>query len=185
MNNNRQDTSYTPDKWHWAITPEQIEKIKANNRDTINQVYFDNLDKFKRIARKYCFKYRKWWAFGDMLNQIYLDLPSYKYTSAKTFYRSIRKSVYNAVYMNGFATLSLDAMLFDDKTRNLMTMIPAPEYDSDKYTEYEKSAKRVLQGIARQTQLNERGRDILTARALNISCYAGVFRYEYANIFTR
>lgn len=185
MSNKRPDTSDTPGKWHWAITPWQIRFIKQNDRETINQVYFDNLDKFKRIARKYCFKYRKWWAFGDILNQIYLDLPSYKYTSAKTFYGSIRKSVYSAFYMYSVATVSLDEMLFDDKTRTLITTIPAPEYDADKYTEYEKSVKRVLQGIARQTQLNERGRDILTARALNIPFYAGVFKHEYANTFTR
>ncbi len=185
MTNKRLDTSPTPDKWHWAITPRQIGFIKQNDRDIINQVYFDNLDKFKRIARKYCFKYRKWWAFGDMLNQIYIDLPSYKYTTAKTFYRGIKKSIYVAVYMRGIATLSLDAMLFDDSEHSFITTIPVPEYDPDKETEYEKSAKRVLQGISRQTQLNERERDILTACALNIPFYAGVFKHEYANTFTR
>lgn len=185
MSNKRLDTSDTPDKWHWAITPEQIEKIKANDRDTINQVYFDNFDKFKRIARKFCFTCRKWWAFGDIINQIYLDLSCYKYATAKTFYGGIRKSIYNAIYMNGFSTLSLDEMLFNDKTRTFITMIPAPEYDPDKDTEYEKSVKRVLQGIARQTQLKERGRDLLTARALNIPFYAGVFEHEYNIAFTR
>ena len=185
MINKRPDTSPTSEKWHWAITPEQIERIRQRDRDTVNQVYFDNLDKFKRIARKYCFKYRKWWAFGDILNQIYIDLPSYRYATAKTFYRSIKKSVNRAVFMNGFATLSLDAMLSDDIDTSFIAMIPAPAYDPDKETEYEKSAKRVLQGIARQTQLTERGRDILTAQALNIPCYAGVFKHEYENMFTR
>ncbi|MBD5131080.1 MAG: hypothetical protein HDT28_00560 [Clostridiales bacterium] len=184
MSNKRPDNSDTPDKWHWAITPEQIEKIKANDRDTINQVYFDNLDKFKRIARKYCFKYRKWWAFGDMVNQIYLDLPYYKYMTAKTFYRCIRNSIYNAIYINRCAVLSLDKLLSDDSTATLITMIPAPEYDPDKDIEYEKSVKRVLQGIARQ-QISEHWRDRLTATALNIPFYAGVFKYEYELAFAR
>ncbi len=182
---NRPDTSDTPDKWHWAITPWQIRFIKQNDRDTINQVYFDNLDKFKRIARKYCFKYRKWWAFGDILNQIYIDLPRYNYTTAQKLYCGIKRSMYDAVYMNGVVMLSLDKMLFDDTKREIITAIPAPEYDPDKETEYEKSLRRVLQGIARQTQLKERDRDILTARALNIPFYVGVFNYEYTNMFTR
>ena len=93
--------------------------------------------------------------------------------------------MYIAFNMDGFYTLSLDALLFDDSEKSFITMIPGPEYDSDRNMEYEKSAKSVLQGIARQTQLNERERDILTACALNIPFYAGVFKHEYENTFTR
>ena len=46
--------------WHWRITLADIEKIKANDRETVNRVYFDNLEKFRKMALKYCFKCRNY-----------------------------------------------------------------------------------------------------------------------------
>ena len=58
----------TPENWHWKITPEDIEKIKANDRDTINRVYFDNLPKFEKIAKRYIWRLRAINIMVDMSN---------------------------------------------------------------------------------------------------------------------
>lgn len=185
MNNNRPNNSDTPDKWHWAITPEQIVKIKQRDRDTVNQVYFDNLSKFKRIAYRFCRNSKRLSFYRDCVQQIYADMIYYDYTNVRKLYRSLYRSFYRAACFDSSRIVSLDKAMFDDSENSFIATISAPEYDPDKYTEYEKSVKRVLQGIARQTQLNERGRDILTAVALNRLFYEGIFKDEYANAFTR
>lgn len=81
----------TPENWHWKITPEDIEKIKANDRDTINRVYFDNLPKFASVARGYIWRSR---AVGryidlsyvqDIINEIYLRLPLCSFINVQHF----------------------------------------------------------------------------------------------------
>ena len=80
----------TPGKgWHWKITPEQIEKLKAKDIETLNKVYFDNLEKFKRIGKALCFKARDFSYYEDFINQIYIDLPFYNFENLSRFYMSL------------------------------------------------------------------------------------------------
>ena len=78
--------------WHWKITPEQIERLKAKDIVTLNKVYFDNLDKFKRIGLSFCCKSRNYDFYGDFLNQVYVDLPFYHFENLGTLYSSLRRS---------------------------------------------------------------------------------------------
>lgn len=78
--------------WHWKITPEQIERLKAKDIETLNKVYFDNLEKFKRIGLSFCCKSRNYDFYGDFLNQVYVDLPFYRFDNLGTMYSSLRRS---------------------------------------------------------------------------------------------
>ena len=126
----------TPDKWHWAITPQQIDEIKQGNRETINAVYFDNLPKFRKMASNYCWK----WQFNknladDITQQIYIDLPTYDFTNTFTLAKGIKKSMRNAIWCGQeFSPLSIDMKLGagrnrhqDDEGRTLAEILKAPE----------------------------------------------------------
>ena len=79
--------------WHWKITPEQIEKLKAKDIETLNKVYFDNLELFKKVGLKFCYKaHRNYDFYGDFLNQVYVDLPFYNFKNTFSFYFCLRKS---------------------------------------------------------------------------------------------
>lgn len=56
----RTATPDTPECWHWAITLQQIEQIRRDDRKTIDKVYFDNLPKFRRIEIVYVETVTKW-----------------------------------------------------------------------------------------------------------------------------
>ena len=183
MINKRPYTSPTSEKWHWKITPEQIERIRQRDRDTVNQVYFDNLDKFKKMAYKFCNKTKRRDYVQDCLQQIYADMLDYDYSCLRKFYWSIYHSFYCAVGYTRCHTVSLDKPIFDGNDATLADFMPIADTavsDTEK-REYE---RHVLEIIAAQTQLTERSKDFLTAYALDCKPYVGVFAYEYAQAFT-
>ena len=75
-------------KYH--ISKDDAVNIKLNDVQTINKVYYENLRFFRNLARWYVRneQYRektKIVDVEDVLNQIYVDLRYYDYTSEKTF----------------------------------------------------------------------------------------------------
>lgn len=86
----------------WIITAEQIEAIKAHDREAINKFYFDNEKRFSKSAMNYSVEKSfiergAFYDYRDYLQQLYLDLPYLDYSSAKNFRYSIfNKSFYNA-----------------------------------------------------------------------------------------
>lgn len=179
---------YLPTGWHWKITPEQIAKIKANDRATINEVYLSNYAKFIRIAKNYCRRVKRSQFWIDCVNQIYVDLPLYNYSDTNSLYLSMKRSFR---YACGFpkncynvCVLSLDLPVYgddgDDDLKTLGELIGVTDTtDEERHAE----DKHVLQMIAAQTQLSENERDCLTAFAFNCRVYAGLFRYEYEQVF--
>ncbi len=177
MYKKRNDEKFMPSGWHWKITPEQIEKIKANDRDTINQVYFDNLKQFKKMAYKYCGENKLYSFFRDCVQQVYLDLPLYRFDSCFELSFSIKNSFARACMSCKRVLLSLDKLLTDgDRTyADILIAINTPEKCFDDKEE----EKHALQIISNQSHLTERARDILTAYALNCNVYKGLFAYEF------
>lgn len=173
---------FLPTGWHWKITPEQIEKIKARDIDTINKVYFDNLKQFRRMAYKYCGKNKLYSFYRDCVQQIYCDLPSYRFDSSFELSFSIKNSFARACMSCKRVLLSLDKSLIDGDRiyADILIAIDTPE----KRLDDREQERHALQIIANQTQLTERARDILTAYAFNCKVYKGLFAYEYARMHT-
>ena len=181
MNNKREDIKFMPDGWHWKITPEQIEKIKERDRDTVNKVYFDNLDKFKRMAYKYCRNSKQYSFFKDCIQQIYVDMLYYDYTNSQTLFWSIRRSFHRAVGLPRVPILSLDLPFKYDSDLTLADLIPSNESLECEIDREEKN-RRVLEIIAAQRHLTDKAKDILTAYAFGCLAYTGLFDYAYRKI---
>ena len=179
---NMENEKFTPTGWHWKITPEQIEKIKERDRDTVNQVYFDNLDKFKRIAYRFCRNTKRLSYYLDCVQQIYVDILDYDFSCARKLYWSLYHSFYRAVGYTRYNTVSLDKAIFDDNDATFHDIMPSCDrvLTEVEKQEYERHA---LEIIAAQTQLTERNKDFLTAYAFNCLAYRGLFAYEYAQAF--
>ena len=173
----------TPDKWHWKITPEQIAKIKAGERETVNRVYMDNLDKFRRIAWRYCDSIKRLDIVLDCIQQIYIDLPVYDFTDTGKLYWSIRKSFRAAGMLTRRPCVSLDAPLTYNGEITLADTIAGE--DCFAALEERENALTVLDIIEEQTQLTELQRDQLTALAFGVSLYRGLYaeEYRYAHSF--
>ena len=163
-------------RWHWKITPEQIERIKANDRETVNSVYLDNLLTFRKMAFKYCRNARKWDCVGDCVNQIYVDLTDYDFTDTKTLFWSIYKSFRRACMSVRVPVVSLDKPLLDEEGATFGDMIGVDGFEELERKEHECS---VLEIIAEQTQLTDRQRDELTAFAFGIKAYRGLYAEEF------
>jgi len=166
--------------WHWRITLADIEKIKANDRETVNRVYFDNLEKFRKMALKYCFKCRNYDFLGDCINQIYVDMTAYDYSSRLSLWWSIQASFRRASMATAVPLLSLDKPLSDDTEATLYDLIAAPETDEEEEREH---ARNALEIIAEQEQLTEQQRDMLTAFAFGVAFYRGIYAEEYRQAF--
>ncbi len=169
------DPKFLPTGWHWKITPDQIEKIKKRDRDTVNQVYFDNLDKFKMMAYRFCGIRRVYSIFQDCVQQIYVDMCDYDYTNRRTLFWSIRHSFYKCRYSR-FDEVSLSTPIGGMDKLTIGDCLSYTD-DSDEKNEHE---RHVLEVIAAQTALSNRNKDLLTAYAFDCLCYEGLFEYEYS-----
>lgn len=167
----------TPDKWHWKITPEQIAKIKAGERETINRVYMDNLDKFRAMAGRYCRDINRLDIVQDCVQQIYIDLPAYDFTNSGRLYWSIRNSFRAAGMLTRRPCVSLETPLTEDGEVTLADTIEG-ESGFERMDE-EENARAVLEMIAEQTQLTDKQRDQLTAIAFGVALYRGIYAEEY------
>lgn len=186
----------TPENWHWKITPEDIEKIKANDRDTINRVYFDNLPKFAKVARGYIWRSRavgRYIDFGyvqDIINEIYLRLPLCSFVNVQHFYYSLlnicRFAVYGKVSRCKIA-LSLDEdFAKNEKSEGFETYesrLLTASYVNEMNLELEDNEKKILCAIGNQKQLTAKQKDFLTAYVLHVRPYDGIFDYEYKVAF--
>lgn len=84
-----------------GITKEEAILINLHSKKTINRVYFDNIRYFTNVARFYARKF----TFGariieaeDILQQIYVDIRFYDFTSRKTFNRCLRATARTYIY---------------------------------------------------------------------------------------
>lgn len=191
--NAKNKTTYaTAENWHWIITREDIEKIYENCRETINRVYFANLSKFGRIANKYITMRQAQGIYidrsvaEDIKQQIYIDLPYYNFENVLTLFCDIRRTCGNVALGRSAFGESLDSAAWDNEKST------ADESKFDRYLcddsaeaalELEESEKRVIKAVAEQKALTERQRDILTAVALKVRAYRGIFAYELFRAF--
>ncbi|MCI9405033.1 MAG: hypothetical protein HFJ21_06995 [Clostridia bacterium] len=173
-----ENDKHLPTGWHWKITPEQIERIRQRDRDTVNQVYFDNLDKFKAMAYRFCGLRKFYDDFQDCVQQIYIDLVNYDFTNSKRLFWSIRGSFYRVCYSRyRYVSLSTPIMNgIDDIT--LMDCL-AVNVELGAEQEKQEQERHALEIIAAQKHLSDKDKDILTAYAFNCLCYKGLFDYEY------
>ena len=155
----------TPENWHWKITPQDIAKLRLEDVPTMNKVYFDNYEKFQRIA------YRRFKDFEeDAMQSIYVALPYLNYKNAQTFFQSLLWVVRALVYGVGRVYfLSVEAYEESELPNNLV-------YE-DKYFILEDEEK-IIEFIASQKTLTDKQKDLLCAAAFGIADYKGVVEDE-------
>lgn len=171
----------TPSNWHWAITPQQVAEIKQGNRQTVNEVYFDNLAKLRRVCSNFCYKRNKTQFVEDCLQQIYIDLPKYSFKNTLTFFWGIKHSCF---YAWGFrqsdvkAYVSLDSPIQskgnkrqEDTDNTLADLIGAVDVDENEIAEQDKRVLTILDSL----NLSEREKDVLTAVAFGCAVKRGLY----------
>ena len=168
------DIKYTPTNWHWIITPEQIEKIKANDRDTLNNVYFDNYDKFKRMAKGYCYKIRRLDLLEDCIQQVYVDMANYDYTNALVLASCIKHSFWRACGAGNRDIISLYRLLNNDIDGGELALLLTVDDIVSDFEEIEHD-KHVIDMIAAQIQLTEYQKDNLLSYAFGCHLVRGLF----------
>lgn len=93
--------------WHFKITDEQAWAWQNGDVNAAKQFYAENEALLINLARKYKYGYVRVWGrrqrtlieqaqaqytFYDMINQIYADLPDYRFSDGLNLIRCIRKS---------------------------------------------------------------------------------------------
>ena len=117
------------DKGNWVFEDGDIFKIKLADADAMSKFYFANYEMLRRMAR--AFERRWYWFPGydweEALQQVFVDLPHYDYSSRRRLYYSIVCGTflrapyggitmpYNPVYK--YRHLSIDAQ-FEDGEEN-------------------------------------------------------------------
>lgn len=81
----------------WKITPEQISRIKNGEVQAMTEVFTDNYDRIKGMAYKYYLGFRDSGCYGlfepeDLINQVFADMPYYRYDNALTMFMDIKYS---------------------------------------------------------------------------------------------
>lgn len=111
---------------NWKITQEWIDGIKSGNQDCVSAFYFENYNHLVRYCRRVC----RWYcnssdSMSDVLHCIYIDIPLFDFSSEKSFYFSLRSSIWLTFY--GGLSLVLE---YDKKYRSSLYHIKPLSLDS-------------------------------------------------------
>ncbi|CCZ95537.1 unknown [Corallococcus sp. CAG:1435] len=173
----RTTTPDTPECWHWAITLQQIEQIRRDDRKTIDKVYFDNLPKFRRIVNRLCRNCYKMDFVEDVLLQIYIDLQYYDYTNCLTFYRCILQTFKTTTFKKIY-TISFEYSIGDG-----LTLADVLSTKDNYEFEFDEENRKVVEIVAAQTQLTNLQKDILIAYAFDCVAFRGLYDKAYKQVF--
>ena len=170
----------------WKITKEQIEKLKRFDVETLNTVYFDNLQFIKNISFILGRKMRLYIHFEDFVQESYLLLPLCEFENDKTLTNSLCRLLRRRVV--GRVCLSLDAPIKKGEKviKNVKTFVDSYAVDGFKGTIYsdfenvdsEEHLQKALKIISQQKTLTLEQKDILTAIAFNVPYYKGIYEQE-------
>lgn len=119
------------DKGSWTFSDGQIQRIKQSDPDAMATFYFDNYKIFLGMARKYVWNKRYicndyGFDVDDLMQQVYVDLPYYNYSSRTHLYHCI---VHGSFWrcMDGGITTTQSKVI----KRLLMVSYDAPVKGSD------------------------------------------------------
>ena len=117
------------DKGAWRFTDDLIIRIKQGDTAAIAELYNANYDIFAGMARKYIWKQRNLcrnflYEFDDLIQQVYVDIPYYDYSSRCNLYYCIVKGSFMRVndggilsaqskYISASRVISYDAPMTD------------------------------------------------------------------------
>lgn len=135
------------DKGAWQFTDELIFRIKRGEASAVAEFFNTNYNLLSRIASSFFWRafsiHNADFTIDDLLNQLYVDIPFYRYSSRSVLYRDIIFGSFANVNDGGIKAnrsdvkfsqcVSLDAPLTEDKPSDLSLLdlyITAPSaYD--------------------------------------------------------
>lgn len=171
-------------RWHWKITDEQVERLKAGDLEARNEIYFDNLYMFRIVTVNYLHKKRCLQFVEDCVQQIYVDLDTFIYNDRGSFYFSLIHS-FNRVI--GYIPYhSLDAPVSKDSFTTFSETLISTCVVIDPLTHMinkETYGVLALKMIGQQ-KITEHEKDMLTAFAFSVPRERGLYRdyvQEYAS----
>ena len=171
----------------WKITSEQADKIKRFDIDSLNKVYFDNLQYIKRLSACIGRCNRVYNYFEDLVQQAYIVLPYCSFADDKALTKSLSRLLRSTVFSR--PCVSLDAPIGKGKKpdeENSTTIGDLIGVDGFKGTEFaeiqpvdtEENLQSALDIICEQSFLTKKQKDILTAIAFNVDYYSGIYEKE-------
>ncbi len=97
------------DKGAWQFTDEQIRQIKNKDQNAMYKFYQDNYEIFCKMAGsfislEYSLNGYRMYEFNDLMQQVYVDLPYYSYSSRTSLYRSIVFGTFKNVNFGGITS---------------------------------------------------------------------------------
>ena len=140
----------------WKFTEEQIIKIKQFDSESINKFYFDNLELVKSIIRKYIYLHgwQKYITFDDCIQQFYIDIPLYNYSSRKILYNCIIFGTIKYCDCGGYfrrnrkiiQCLSLDGVLYEDNDNDFYNFIGIEHdfYEAEHYSSFIEKGREII-----------------------------------------
>ena len=116
-NNNQTKVSIMEDKGAWQFTDDTIVRIKQGDTAAIAEFYNTNYTILTKMARKYVWiqhnLFRNYlYEFDDLMQQVYVDIPYYDYSSRSHLYCNILRGSFSRLLEGGIlsaASKHLDA----------------------------------------------------------------------------
>lgn len=158
------DNVVMQDKGAWQFTEEQIKLIKNNDIDAITKFYFDNYKIIYFMAHKFVRGRKRMGNFSymveDLLQQVFVDIPYYNFSSRVGLYYGIVKGSFLRCYEGGILSsqekfisyakiLSIDTPINDKSNSNYLidcySTFDDPINILEEITDREQKDKRIIE----------------------------------------
>lgn len=120
---------------NWIYTPEQAQAIKSGDIPARNTFYFDNYHRLEVMAQTFVSARRNLgqtqFEVGDLLSQVYLDLPYLSYNSPAALTFSVKNSSFRLSVFGGLAHFVETKAGYTDTQRYRLTTISTDQTIKD------------------------------------------------------
>ena len=105
MKQNEKEIKIMEDKGSWVFTEEQIKNIKNFSAEDISKFYNDNYEILLGMAKKFIKKQKRMgmhnYDIQDLIQQVWVDIPYYSYTTRFSLYASIVDGTFKYINYGG------------------------------------------------------------------------------------
>ena len=129
------DNEYLPEWKPWKVTAEELEKLRAKDRSTLEAFYFENYEYLVGIAKQYAWK-KRCEGFGDiysaeeLVQDLYIGLPFLSFEKSAFLKHTVFNWFYMVRYGGKWAKPTLSQEQIDGE-RKLLFIIDEPLHEDD------------------------------------------------------
>lgn len=159
------------------INESVINELQFASKEKREEFFIKNIGFIKAMAFNFVRKRMRYSDFDDCVQQVFVDMYNYDYTSIKAFFNCVYRSFYKT--QAKISTLSLNATISQTEDFTFEDIIADTRETEEEEREH---SKKVIEILDKLSNLTLYDKDNLLSFSFGCGMYKGIFEYAKTQI---